>query len=80
MFGGRSVPFQGDYIWVDARGGAIFGAWADNRDVLPGSDVRENANPADGDGFDVHQCRTSASAPDTCPNAGGLDQNIYGAP
>jgi hypothetical protein len=80
MFGGRTDPFQGDYIGVDARGGAIFGTWTDNRDVAPGSDVRENANPADGDGFDVHQCRTSASAPDTCPNAGGLDQNIYGAP
>lgn len=80
MFGGRTIPFQGDYLWVDARGGSIYGAWTDNRDVVPGSDVRENANPADGDGFDVHQCRTSASAADTCPNAGGLDQNIYGAP
>jgi hypothetical protein len=78
MFGGRTVPFQGDYIWVDARGGAIYGTWTDNRDVVPGSDRRENGHPADGDGFDVHQCRTSATAPDTCSNAGGLDQNIYG--
>jgi hypothetical protein len=78
MFGGRTVPFQGDYLWVDARGGAIYGTWTDNRDVVPGSDIRENTNSADGDGFDVHQCRTSATAPDTCPNAGGLDQNIYG--
>jgi hypothetical protein len=31
------------------------------------------------DGFDVHQCRTPAALePDTCPNAHGLDQNIYG--
>jgi hypothetical protein len=78
MFGGRTVPFQGDYLWVDARAGTIYGTWTDNRDVVPGSDPRENANPADGDGFDVKQCRTSPSAPDTCPNAGGLDQNIYG--
>ena len=27
MFGGRTDQFQGDYIWVDARGGSIFGAW-----------------------------------------------------
>jgi hypothetical protein len=80
MFGGRTVPFQGDYLWVDARAGAIYGTWTDNRDVVPGSDPRENANPADGDGFDVKQCRATPSSPDTCPNAGGLDQNIYGAP
>src|SRR5712691_4187553 len=78
MFDTRRLPFFGDYIWVDARGGAIFGTWTDHRNVVPGSDLRENAVAADGDGFDVHQCRTSASAPDTCPNAGGLDQNIYG--
>lgn len=31
------------------------------------------------DGFDVFQCRTAAApAVDTCPNAHGLDQNIYG--
>jgi hypothetical protein len=78
MFGGRTVPFYGDYIWVDARSGAIFGTWTDHRNVVPGSDPRENADPTQGDGFDVHQCRTSAGAPDTCPNAGGLDQNIYG--
>jgi len=80
QFGGRTVPFYGDYIWVDARAGALFGTWTDQRDVLPGSDVRESAIAANGDGFDVKQCRTSATAADTCPNAGGLDQNIYGAP
>ncbi len=80
QFGGRTAPFYGDYIWVDARGGALFGAWTDQRNVVPGSDIRENANPADGDGFDVKQCRTSTTAADTCPNAGGLDQNTYGAP
>ncbi len=79
MFGSRTVPFYGDYIWVDARGGKIFGTWTDNRNVVPGSDIRENADPTQGDGFDVHQCRTSATATlDTCANAGGLDQNIYG--
>jgi hypothetical protein len=74
MFGGREVPFHGDYNWVDAMGSTFFAVWADNRDVVPGTDIREAVQ----DGFDVLQCRTSATAPDTCPNAGGLDQNIYG--
>jgi hypothetical protein len=75
MFGERDVPFHGDYNWVDAMGTTFFSVWADNRDVVPGTDIRESVQ----DGFDVKQCRTSATAPDTCPNAGGLDANIYGA-
>jgi len=74
MFGGRQVPFHGDYNWVDAMGSTFFAVWADNRDVVPGTDIRESVQ----DGFDVHQCRASASDPDTCPNAGGLNANIYG--
>jgi hypothetical protein len=82
MFGGRQVPFQGDYNWVSLAqdGTSLFAymAWTDNRDVVPATagfgDVREGFD----DGFDVHQCRADAAAPDTCPNAGGLDQNIYG--
>jgi hypothetical protein len=47
-----------------------------NRDVLAGVDIRETDYV---DGFDVHQCRTPAALePDLCPNAHGLDQNIYG--
>jgi hypothetical protein len=81
MFGNRDIPFQGDYNWVAlAFDGAtsLFGfmGWTDNRDVLPGVDIRETDYI---DGFDVHQCRTPAALePDTCPNAHGLDQNIYG--
>jgi hypothetical protein len=78
MYFSRRVPFHGDYIWIDADGGKIFGVWTDNRDVVPGIDPRE----IPGDGFDVHQCRTQNAdgswSADTCPNAGGLDQNIYG--
>jgi len=82
MFGGRQVPFQGDYNWVSLAqdGTSLFAylAWTDNREVVPATaafgDVRESFD----DGFDVHQCRADAEAPDTCPNAGGLDQNIYG--
>jgi hypothetical protein len=79
MFGNRDVPFHGDYLWIDANGGSVYGVWTDNRDVVPGVDPRE----ATQDGFDVHQCRElqpdGSYGPDTCPNAGGLNQNIYGA-
>ena len=79
MFGDRNVPFHGDYLWVDAVGGTIYGVWADNRDVVPGQDPREPTQ----DGFDVLQCRElqedGTFGPDECPNAGGLNANIYGA-
>jgi hypothetical protein len=75
MFGDRQVPFHGDYLWVDSAAGTTYGVWTDNRDVIPGADPRE----ASQDGFDVLQCRVDATASDTCPNAGGLNQNIYGA-
>jgi hypothetical protein len=79
MFGNRDIPFHGDYLWIDANGGSVYGVWVDNRDVVPGADPRE----ATQDGFDVLQCRAlqpdGTYGPDTCPNAGGLNQNIYGA-
>jgi hypothetical protein len=74
MFADRQVPFHGDYIWVDSAGGNLYGVWTDNRDVVPGEDPREEVQ----DGFDVKQCRQSPTSPDTCANAGGLNQNIYG--
>jgi hypothetical protein len=82
MFGDRQVPFQGDYNWIDLvrmASGRLFGyfTWTDNRDVVEGTDTREPGQ----DGFDVEQCRTRTAGEfgdDTCPNAGGLDQNIYG--
>jgi hypothetical protein len=78
MFGNRDQPFHGDYNAVASVGGMTYGVWADNRDVIPGDDPRE----ATQDGFDVHQCRTAnpdgSFGADLCPNAGGLDQNIYG--
>jgi len=81
MFGNRQIPFQGDYNWVALAfdgTSSLFGymGWTDNRDVRPGVDIRETDYV---DGFDVFQCRTpTALEPDQCPNAHGLDQNIYG--
>ena len=73
--GFREIPFQGDYLGIDTAGGNAYGVWTDNRDVVPGTDPRE----ATQDGFDVLQCRATPDATDTCPNSGGLNQNIYGA-
>jgi hypothetical protein len=81
MFDARSVPFLGDYNWVSLvgtpEGISGYMAWTDNRDVLPGTDPRETTQ----DGFDVHMCvnvTDGVAGPNTCPNAGGFDQNIYG--
>ncbi|WP_436500550.1 hypothetical protein [Actinokineospora sp. HUAS TT18] len=75
QFGDRDVPFFGDYNYIAASGPTVLMTWTDQRDTVPGTDPRY---PVDGtDGFDVLQCRV-AGGPDTCPSAGGLDQNIYG--
>jgi len=81
QFGDRDVPFFGDYNYIAASGSTVLMAWTDERDTVPGTDPRY---PVDGmDGFDVLQCRVASPdgtfGPDTCPNEGGLDQNIYGA-
>ncbi|MFC7485446.1 sialidase family protein [Knoellia sp. CPCC 206453] len=79
MFGDRRVPFHGDYNYVSSVGGFAYNVWTDTRQVAPGDDPRYLG----GEGFDVHQCRTQTTAgvwsADTCPNEGGLDQDIYGA-
>ena len=79
QFGGRTVPFMGDYLWIDSQAGLTFAVWTDWRDTVSGTDQRE-ATP-DETGADVLQCRTPSGTGftgDTCPRAGGLDQNIYG--
>ena len=81
QFGGRSIPFGGDYIYISSVGTTSYGVWTDWRNVVPGADPRE-AGDSDADAADVHQCRTQnpdgSFSRDTCPYAGGLDQNIYG--
>jgi len=64
---------------VSSFGSFAFGTWTDWRNVVAGTDPRESG----GDAADVKQCRafdppTGTYGPDTCPHAGGLDQNIYG--
>jgi hypothetical protein len=82
QFSDRSLPFAGDYLWVTSYGGTAFATWTDWRDTVAGGDPRESGD-SDADNADVHQCRTFSASTgwtgDTCPRAGGLDQNIYGA-
>ncbi len=84
QFGNRDVPFFGDYNYVDVEGSTVLMNWTDSRDTVPGTDPRydDPAAPVDNsnDGFDVIQCRVfsnGAWSADNCPNAGGLDQNIF---
>jgi hypothetical protein len=78
MFGDRRVPFHGDYNYVSSIGQFAFNVWTDTRQVVGGDDPRY----AGGEGFDVKQCRVQDASglwgADTCPNSGGLDQDIFG--
>jgi hypothetical protein len=83
-FGGRTVPFNGDYIWLTSKGNTAYTTWTDYRNQEGGVDQRETgADDGDSGTADVLQCRhlladgTTWSG-DTCPRDGGLDQNIYG--
>jgi hypothetical protein len=80
QFSDRTVPFAGDYLWIDSVRGTTYGVWTDWRNTVPGVDSRETADPGTAEpaeGADVKQCRIGSGG-DTCPRAGGLDQNIYG--
>lgn len=80
QFGGRTVPFAGDYLWISSVGSFSYGVWTDYRNTVAGNDPRSPG----GDGTygpEVHQCRTLVGGSytgDTCPRDGGLDQDIYG--
>ena len=82
QFGNRDIPFFGDYNYISAVGSKVFLDWTDGRDTVPGTDPRYT-NGDGTDGFDVFQTRACTGTPpscgaDTTPNAGGLDQNIWG--
>jgi hypothetical protein len=81
QFGGRLVPFFGDYITVAAQGDTIGAAWTDQRNAVLGTEP----NGTDQDGADAAgdpetggSCTSSLT---TCfDTTSGLDQNIYAAP
>ncbi len=77
QFGGRRVPFFGDYIMVSAVGSTVAAAWTDSRDVVPGT---ENAGQdMDNDDIvgDPETTVTCTGIASICFDQGGLDQNIY---
>jgi hypothetical protein len=79
QFGGRLVPFFGDYITVSAVGNTIAAVWTDQRDAVTAPDTTGDNDGADvaGDPETGGACTSSLT---TCfDGTGGLDQNIYTA-
>lgn len=79
QFGGRLVPFFGDYITVAAQGDVIGATWTDQRNTVGAPDGSGDNDGADVAG-DPETGGTCTSAFTTCFDlTGGLDQNIYAA-
>jgi hypothetical protein len=79
QFGGRLVPFFGDYITVAAQGNTIGAVWTDQRNTVGAADPTHDNDGADVAG-DPETGGTCTSSFNTCFDAtGGLDQNIYGS-
>jgi hypothetical protein len=75
QFGGRAIPFFGDYIMVAAVGNSVEAVWTDARNVVAAADSDGN-DPA-GDSHLGGPCVSSFSP--CFDGTGGLDQNIYTA-
>jgi len=79
QFGGRLVPFFGDYIMVSAVGSSIAAVWTDSRNVVGAADLTGD-NDGDDVAGDPETGGTCTSSFTTCfDGTGGLDQNIYTA-
>jgi len=74
QFGGRTVPFFGDYIMVSAVGNSVEAVWTDQRDTVAGPD--SDGNDPLGDTHNGGSCGAFSTCFDL---TGGLDQNIYTA-
>jgi BNR/Asp-box repeat protein len=79
QFGGRRVPFFGDYITVAAQGDTIGAVWTDQRNTVGAGDSSGDKDGADvaGDPETGGTCTSSFTA--CFDGTGGLDQNIYSA-
>jgi len=79
QFGGRRIPFFGDYITVAAQGDTIGAVWTDQRNTVGAPDPSGDNDGADVAG-DPETGGTCTSSFTTCfDGTGGLDQNIYSA-
>jgi hypothetical protein len=77
QFGGRLVPFFGDYITVAAVGDTIGAVWTDQRNAATAPDASGDNDGADVAG-DPETGGACTSSLDACfDGTGGLDQNIY---
>ncbi len=79
QFGGRRIPFFGDYLTVAAQGDTIGAVWTDQRNTVGAADASGDNDGADVAG-DPETGGTCTSSFTTCfDGTGGLDQNIYTA-
>jgi hypothetical protein len=79
QFGGRKIPFFGDYIMVGAVGSTVAAVWTDTRDVVGAVDPTGD-NDNDDVAGDPETGGACTSSLDACfDGTGGLDQNIYTA-
>jgi hypothetical protein len=78
QFGGRLIPFFGDYIMVSAVGNTVAAVWTDSRNVVGAADLSGD-NDGDDVAGDPETGGTCTSSLKTCFDTGGLDQNIYTA-
>ncbi len=79
QFGGRLVPFFGDYLTLAAQGATVGVTWTDQRNTVGAPDPSGDNDGADVAG-DPETGGTCTSSFTTCfDGTGGLDQNIYGA-
>jgi hypothetical protein len=79
QFGGRLVPFFGDYLTVAAQGNTVGVVWTDQRNTVGAADPSGDSDGADVAG-DPETGGTCTSSLNTCfDGTGGLDQNIYSA-
>jgi len=77
QFGGRRVPFFGDYIMVSAVGGSIAAVWTDQRNAALGVGSLDGDDVAGDPSAGGLHCTSTV---DPCfDGTGGLDQNIYTA-
>jgi hypothetical protein len=79
QFGGRRIPFFGDYIMVGAVGSTVAAVWTDTRDVVGAPDpTKDNDNDDVAGDPETGGLCTSSMSP-CFDGTGGLDQNIYTA-
>jgi hypothetical protein len=79
QFGGRLVPFFGDYITVAAQGNTIGTVWTDQRNTVGATDPSGDNDNADVAGSPETGGSCTSSFTTCFDTTGGLDQNIYSA-